>query len=254
MRFGVCTGPENAHLAAAAGYDYLELAVASHLRPEADLDLSPLALLPLPVEAFNLFVPGEIKLGGDVVDWERVTAYVQSAVPRAAAAGASIIVFGSGGARNIPEGGDRMVTWKNLERFLTLCSDVAADTPVAIAIEPLNRSECNIVNSVAEGMDLVRAVGRPNIAVLSDLYHVDVEKQDYAETVDAGPNLIHVHVAGAGRRAPTAEDIPFLTGYFRAVKAAGYTGRVSVECRWENVDTEFQAALDTMRTAWDAAL
>lgn len=250
LRFGVCLGPEHAPLAARTGFDYLELSVAGDLKPEEDVDIGPLRSLALPVEALNGFLPGTLKLGIADVDWARVDRYLVTAIDRAVAVGAQAIVFGSGGARMVPEGGSHETAYANLVKFLGMCGNHASGKPLAIAIEPLNTRECNIITSVAEGTRLARDVNHPKIGVLSDLYHVDVEGQSFGETTAAGADLLHVHVAGAGRRAPNTEDIDFLRRYFDAVKAAGYDGRVSVECRWENVEKELPEALEALRAGW----
>ena len=122
-----------------------------------------------------------------------------------------------------------------------------------IVIEPLNVTECNILNSVAEGVRLAQAADHPAIRVLSDLYHVDHDRQSYEETREAAALLRHVHVAGLGRRAPAAEDHEFLRGYFAVLKASGYAGRISIEGSWENLGAQASESLAVLRRAWDAA-
>ena len=108
MRFGVCTGIENAGLVTAAGWDYLELGVSTALVPEAesaawDQSKKRLLALPLPCETFNLFVPGALKITGPAVETAALSRYVHTALARAAEVGGKLIVFGSGGARQLSE-------------------------------------------------------------------------------------------------------------------------------------------------------
>ena len=78
MRFGCCAGPDMGEALAQAGYDYVELSVSRHLRPEADdKEWTPLRRAieaqPLPVEAFNTFLPADLKVTGPTVDEERIS-------------------------------------------------------------------------------------------------------------------------------------------------------------------------------------
>ena len=85
IRIGVCTGPENAALLKEAGCDYVEAAARSFLKPdEAEwkppVDLESLALR---IEAYNSFLPGDLKITGPAVDLERLKTYVSRACERA---------------------------------------------------------------------------------------------------------------------------------------------------------------------------
>ena len=260
MRFGVCTSFEHLPALAAAGFDYVESSVAPVLKPEQpESDILPglkaaLAAYPLTPEAFNVFLPGDLKVVGPQVDPARQGRYLASAFARVAALGGQIVVFGSGGSRNVPDGFDRAEAERQITDFLRLAAPLAAAQGVTVAIEPLNRGECNIINSVAEGMEYVQAVGHPNIQVLSDLYHVALEGQSFEETRAAGTALRHVHVAGAeGRRAPNRDDVEHLTPFFRVLKEMGYDGRVSVEGGWKDLPGQAAETLDVLRTAWKRA-
>jgi D-psicose/D-tagatose/L-ribulose 3-epimerase len=260
MRFGICTSPEHLPVLTEVGYDYLEPALAPLLRPEQPENevmppllerLSGASLLP---EAWNVLLPGDLKVVGSAVDPDRQTRYVETGFARVAALGGKVVVFGSGGARGIPEGFSRETALRQIQEFLQRAGDAAERNGITVVIEPLNTGECNVINSVGEAVILARAVAHPAVAVLSDLYHVDKESQSFDETQQAGPLLKHVHVAGAaGRRAPNGDDAEHLTRYFRALKAGGYQGRISVEGQWENLAAQAAETLAVLRQAWDAA-
>lgn len=259
MRFGVCTGVESLSLLAEAGYDYIELGVTSALAPEKpeEAAMPPLtaafAASRLKAEAFNVMLPGDLKVVGPETDTARQDRYLETAFRRAAMLGGQVVVFGSGGARGIPPGWAREEAERQIVEFLKRGGPIAERHGVQIAIEPLNVTECNIINSVAEGVRLARAVDHPAVRVLSDLYHVDHDGQSYEETREAAPLLRHVHVAGAGRRAPTSEDHEFLRGYFAVLKASGYADRVSIEGSWDDLATQAGDSLAVLRRAWAAA-
>lgn len=259
MRFGVCTGVENLGLLAGAGYDYIEMGVTSALAPETpEEEVMPrlqaaFASSPMKAEAYNVLLPADLKVVGPETDAARQDRYLETAFRRAAALGGLVAVFGSGGARGIPAGWAREEAEQQIVDFLKRGGPIAERHGMQIAIEPLNVTECNIINSVAEGVRLAQAVDHPAVRVLSDLYHVDHDGQSYEETQDAAPLLRHVHVAGAGRRAPTADDHEFLRGYFGVLRESGYAGRVSIEGSWNDLGAQAAEALDVLRRAWDAA-
>ena len=259
MRYGVCAPLEALEIVTAAGYDYIEPPVTGILQPERpDAEIMPpllekFAASRLKPETYNLLLPGDLRVVGPETDASRQERYLGTAFGRAASLGGKIAVFGSGGARRVPDGWPRDDAYAQIASFLTLCGDASERHGMTVEIEPLNSSECNILNSVAEALEFVVELGHPAVGVLSDLYHVTYDRQSYQETRDAGAFLRHVHVAGAGRRAPAATDHNYLREYFTVLKDTGYSGRISIECGWDNRDTQAAEALQTLRRAWDAA-
>lgn len=259
MRFGVCASLENAALLAETGWDYIEPTVAGTLRPEqVEREVMPplqAALAAgLRAETFNVLLPGDLKVVGEDGDEKRQNAYLESAFARAQALGGAVVVFGSGGARRIPDDFPPKRARAQTVSFLQRAGDAAARHGLSVAIEPLNRGECNFINSVAEAVALAEFVAHPAVGVLSDLYHVTVEGQSYDETRAAARWLRHVHVAGAeNRRAPVAADTAFLAGFFRVLKEIGYSGRISVEGSWNDLPAQAADTLAVLRHAWETA-
>ena len=211
------------------------------------------AAWPLKPEVFNLLLPGDLVVLGPHRDFARQQRYLETAFRRASQLGGQIIVFGSGGARRLPDGLSVSEAHTQMLAFLAACGSAAQRHQMSLAIEPLNRNECNIINSVAEAVALARELGHPAVGVLSDLYHVTHDGQSCAETRDALPWLRHVHVAGLGRRGPCAADFAYLRGFFAVLKEAGYTGRVSIEASWKDLETQAAEAFEVVRGAWEAA-
>jgi sugar phosphate isomerase/epimerase len=233
---GVCTSPE-AVPALASGYDHVELSAAGVLAgadaTDGAVDLAALRALCPPVRAFNCFVPGDIRLVGPDVSPEQVAAYAATTIARAAGADAELIVFGSGGSRRVPEGFARSKAWDQLVWFLRMCADYAGEHGLLIAIEPLNASECNILNSYREGVEMAREVARPDaIKVLADTWHMAVEEEPLEAILEAPEWLAHVHLADSpGRGHPGSGSFPF-GRLFAILHEIGYAGRASIECRW----------------------
>lgn len=233
---GMCLNPDKA-AELAPGYDYLELTVSGALNPlEDDETFAPkmaaLKALQPPIRAFNVFLPGKtIPVTGPNVNWEQAEQYVKRAVQRVAALGGKVIVFGSGGARNIPEDYPRAKAWGQLVHFCNLCADALQGTGVTLAIEPLNHNESNVLNTYLEGVQLARDVARDEVKVLADIYHFQVDEEPLDDILQAPEWLAHVHLADSGRRNPGSGSYP-LARWFEILHEVGYQGMASVECRF----------------------
>jgi sugar phosphate isomerase/epimerase len=258
MKFGCCADRSKAKVLRAAGYEYIELGVSSDLNPfnETDSIQAVLSDAGLPVDAFNVMVHSSLKITGPDRNLDALKRYMSLACERAEALGGKLLVFGSGGARQVPDGYDYSAATEEIIEFLQAIADTVKKHHLEIALEPLHRAECNIVTSVKEATAIVTQVGRPDVVnVLSDLYHVTQEGQSFQETTDAGPKLRHVHIAsGTDRHPPTWADTEELTQYFSALKSAGYDSRISIEATWKDFEREIEEALAVMRQIWAGVL
>ena len=131
MEYGVCAPIESAAILAAAGFDFIELHVQRDLRTTEGEDafapmLARIRQSAVPPIAANCFIPGELRITGPDVDMEALEAYASTAFERAVRSGIETIVFGSGGARRIPEGFDRGAAWQQLVRFGQCIGPIAA--------------------------------------------------------------------------------------------------------------------------------
>ena len=259
MEVGICATSDSSAVCAAAGYDYVELPVAVDLDSEVRDDASVGTLAKtlnrhgIGAAAFNVLLPGRLPCVGPNVDADAIDRYFKAVFRRVRRLAGEVVVFGSGRSRSRPDGFTADTARRQLLSAFRSAGDHAAANGVTVVIEPLNRSESNMVNSVAEAVQIAKEIDHPAVRVLSDLYHVEMERQPFSETADAGALLKHVHVAGSGRRAPIKDDHDLLSEYFRAVKAAGYDGRVSIECNWIDLSSQAEEAVRVVRRAWDAA-
>lgn len=257
MRFGVCAGVEAAPRLAEAGYDYIELSVAGDLIPDEEEAIwtakrRAIDAMPLRPEAFNSFVRTG-KIVGPEADPERLRRYVETALRRAAEVGGKIVVFGSGGARHVPDGFPRDRALHQLLDFLGYCADASERTGVVVAIEPLQQAECNIINLVSEGAALARSVERPGVRNLADTYHMEREDEPLSAIVASADVLAHAHTADTDRRAPGAGTYDH-AAFFRALRDAHYDARVSIECSWQDrFADQVGPALAHLKAAYERA-
>jgi sugar phosphate isomerase/epimerase len=105
----------------------------------------------------------------------------------------------------------------------------AADYGVNLILEPLNRYETDLVNTLAEGTNLIKSVGRDNIYLLADLFHMNIEEESIPGSIrSAGKYIGHVHFVDSNRRPAGMGHID-LAQAARALKEIGFDGYASAE-------------------------
>lgn len=235
-----------------AGCDYYEPGVARAVMAgdaaSFDDDLARWFSGGLEPRSANTFVPGDLPVVGPAVDEAAIEAYFKEAVRRARALGLETIVFGSGGARRIPEGFDRGEATEQFAAALRLAAEVASPD-ITIAAEHLRKAETNLMNSLAEAAELVAGVGAENLALVVDIYHLLEEHEDVGVVRDAGRYIRHVHVSSPARQAPSDADVETLLSLFAVLAEIGYDRRCSIECRWDDLATQAAPALEAVRSA-----
>jgi len=92
-------------------------------------------------------------------------------------------------------------------------------------MEPLNRFETDLVNTVEQGLDLCDRIGRANVGLLLDTFHMNIEEKSFTEAMTrAGDRLFHMQVAENDRGTPGSGHVPW-DEVFRALDAVVTTAR-----------------------------
>ena len=254
VQVGYCTPLGNIEAAKAAGFDYVELST-TEIAGLSDADFEQMAVhirqVGLPTPAANLFLPAALKVTGPAIDPEQQMAYVRKAFTRLARLGTQIVVFGSGPARRVPDGFRRDRAFQQLVEFGRRIAPEARARGVTIAVEPLRHEETNIINSAAEGLDLVNAIDDPNFQLMIDFYHLASEKEDPAIVVRAGPHIRHLHTANPERRVfPRKWEEYDYAPFFAALRTIGYDKRISVEASTKDLPADAPPAIALLRRAF----
>ncbi|AEB11840.1 Xylose isomerase domain-containing protein TIM barrel [Marinithermus hydrothermalis DSM 14884] len=124
---------------------------------------------------------------------------------------------------------DRRMEWGWLVEALQTLAETAAQAEVTLVFEVLNRYETHLVHTTAEALELLEAVGHPNLKVLLDAYHMNLEEPDPAAAIRrTGDRLGLVHLADSNRRGigHGHTDFPAL---LHALQEVGYTGPLILE-------------------------
>lgn len=227
------------------GYDYAEATVGL-LMKLTDEELAAAVQNGTRIEVCNSFIPGNLSImEGDPA----LEGYVDEAMRRMHLLGCDTVVLGSGGARRVPEGMSADSAMAAFERFLVLCNRYGEKHDITVVLEPLNRRECNFLNLVSEGYDIARRVSLPRIHLLADAYHMGLEDEPFSVLRAVASELRHVHVAEATVRTYPGKESgsDFLPRFAASLRAAGYEGRVTVECSFSDFLAEAPLAAIFMK-------
>ena len=255
MKLGLCASPDKVSLAYELGFDYVECALnALAAMSEEDYQelLKAVPTFPIPVSKCNCLLPGDVRPVGPEVSESQLRAYLEKAFSRASSIGVKVAVFGSGAARNVPEGWSHVDAWKQIADFLKLLAEYGEKYDITIAIEPLRRAECNIMNLVTEGTIFSALTNHPRIGVLGDTFHMISGGEPYSALTQAGKALKHIHVSHtlpdlSGRIYPAEGDGEDYSELFDTLKAMGYEGGVSIEAGCDDMRADGEKAIACLK-------
>jgi len=259
MQIGFCTDPATlATLPARPECDFIEGHVVNFLAPESpDTEFAPraaaLRACGFPMPAANVLLPGTLKCSGPDIDYARLDRYAHTVFRRAKEIGMTMIVFGSAGARMVPAGFPLAKGFDQYVDILRQFAPLAEENGVTIVVEPLNRGECNLVNTVREGAEAVRRANHRAVQLLVDLFHMLRNGESPDDIVKVGPLIQHAHLAENKDRAAPGVNGEDFRPFLRALRKAGYNRRLALEPIWTDLPRQIGPALaETRRQLADA--
>jgi len=109
-----------------------------------------------------------------------------------------------------------------------LCS-YAGEAGVTLVLEPVNRYELDFINSVEEGVALMKKVDMPNMKLMPDVFHMNIEDVTIGgEMAKHIEYVAYIHFADSNRLAPGQGHTDF-NDILEHLKRVNYDGWVSVE-------------------------
>lgn len=108
-------------------------------------------------------------------------------------------------------------------------ADFARNLGIDLCLEVLNRFENHVLNTAAEGVSFVEEVGKPNVKVMLDTFHMNIEEDSFGAAIrTAGQHLGHFHIGENNRRVPGKGHTPWHE-IAEALYDVGYQGTVVME-------------------------
>ncbi len=240
-QIGIADYVKNDSIISDIGFDCMLESVARLISPVtvSDVEFEKNKLLfeqmKTPIYAFNIFIPGELKVVGPNVDEAAVLSYVEKVMQRLSQTKTRVIVWGSGGSRSLPEGWDKKEAFKQI---ITMGKKIAAlgqKYNITVSMESLNTSECNFITSVKEALYVVKKVNHPNLRLTIDIYHMLKDNEDPKIIYKTKNYLFHVEIAEReGRTAPGVAGTDFKP-YLLPMAKNGYTNKIIIEAYYDDL-------------------
>jgi D-psicose/D-tagatose/L-ribulose 3-epimerase len=217
---------------AAHGFDVLEVCVEDPALLSAEGILGHAARTGLRVGICGAFGPDRDLSHEDPERRARGVEYVKGCIDLAAAVGSPHVagpMYAPTGQTRLLPPEDRAAQRRRAAESLREAADHAGERGVRLAVEPLNRFETDLVNTIEQALELCALVDRDNLGLLVDTFHMNIEEKDVAEAVrTAGDKVFHVQVAENDRGIPGSGHVPW-TAFFAALRSIGYRGQIVVE-------------------------
>lgn len=184
----------------------------------------------LPILASNGFIrPAHLRCVGEDANHDEVLKWAETVFSRIKQVNGKMVIFGSGGSRKLMNGWTKEKADVQFVELLKKMGPIAQKHGITIALEQLNSSECNYINTISEAATIVRAADHPNIRLLADLYHMAREGDTPEDLKAAADLLVHVEIAEKkGRTYPGVAGDDFKP-FFRVLRDASYAGAISIE-------------------------
>jgi sugar phosphate isomerase/epimerase len=149
---------------------------------------------------------------------------------------------------NLPNGARRDLFETRLTGSMEQIADYAGKKNVPLVLEAINRYENNYLNTAAEVANYIKLSKIPNLKILLDTFHMNIEEKGIIETIVENKELLgYFHFADSNRKYPGAGNMDF-AGIVTMLRAIKFNGYVSFECLpLPNGDEAAKAAINNIR-------
>ena len=218
--------------AAEIGYDVLEfqaqalldmsdeeLAILRQAANEANIELTYSLGLDM---AYDISSPNEIVREGGIV-------YLTNIIRQIGKMGGKLLSGVSYAGWGVPADKDKKTRFQHSVNSMKRLAKVAEEYGIIYGIEAVNRFEGILINTAKEARAYVEAVGAPNVGILLDTYHMNIEEANIGEAIrTAGDLLVGFHIGENNRTCPGRGHLNWKE-IFGALKEIGYKGRIVAE-------------------------
>ena len=207
----------------------LSVACSRGLAPDADVSSDDPAVVKLGLDLIEESIKITRDLGGKVLTGALYGAFGKATAPLSAKGRANIVASLKDAAQMAAEGG------------------------VDLGLEVCNRYETNVINTAADALSLLDAIGAENMFIHLDVYHMNIEESDFSRPVRmVGDRLGYVHI-GENHRGDLGSGHIDFGSFFSALADLRYEGAITFESFSSAVVMEsLSSDLAIWRNLWDS--
>lgn len=158
--------------------------------------------------------------------------YLRHCIDFAAEVGSPLVsgpMYAATGQARLLEPRERKAQWQRAVESLVEVAQFAASGAIRLAIEPLNRFETDLVNTVEQGLRLCSDIGADNVGLMLDTFHMNIEEKSLARAItSAGSRLFNFQASENDRGTPGSGHISWVE-VAEALHDVGYGQGVVVE-------------------------
>ena len=248
MKIGVCMKAEEALSSFPAAADYVDVLAYPLLDLSSDVwrDVKhAVSTGECKVYSSVCLFPATLRLTGEEFDLTAVRDFSDRVLHAQAELGIKTVVFGSGGARCIPEGFSHERARDQLDEAGACLADLAKSYGQKIAVEFLSSKEDNTFNTLSTTVRYIERLGRDNMGVTLDFYHFNNSGEELSLIEKYKDLVLHAHIASPTRKAcQSAEDWAFFRERVALLEKIGYTGNLTYEGAYHSLDELAAIAAD----------
>jgi D-psicose/D-tagatose/L-ribulose 3-epimerase len=243
MKFGVNTfvwvsplsTQDAASLAAKAkwmGADILELAIENPDLVDVAAVKAELTKAGLQAIVCGAFGPDRNLCSSDPAVRQNAKQYIRWLVDAAAELNSPTVngpMYSSVGKAHLDDPRARQEEWDLSVIGMREMAEYAAQKGIRLALEPLNRFETDMINTVAQGLDYITEVGMENVGLHLDTFHMHLEEKSSSAAIRlAGHKIFHFHACENDRGIPGTGQVHW-NEIACALQEVGYSGPVVIE-------------------------
>jgi D-psicose/D-tagatose/L-ribulose 3-epimerase len=214
------------------GFDVVEIAVE-------DVSLIDIKAVAEGLQQHNLkanicgaFGPTRDLTHVDAAIHQNCFAYIESCLDFCVELGAAFFggpMYSAVGKARMLSPDQRKAEWERAVKNLRTVCNMAVVRGIQIALEPLNRFESDLVNTVDDVVRLINDINHPAVQVMLDGFHMNIEEKDIEKAITtAGDKLIHLQVSENYRGTPGTGQTCW-DAYRKGLEKINYKGTVTIE-------------------------
>jgi len=189
----------------------------------------------------------------DQATWHRTRDYLGALLDLCSDLRGKVLVLGSPKQRSIIEGQTKEGAWRRAVDLLSSVLDRAGKLGLTICFEPLSPAETNFINTVEEGMKMVREIDHPNFKIHLDVKAMSSEAKPVPAVIRSvkADDIGHFHVNDPNLYGPGMGEVDYAP-IAQAVRDIGYDKWLSVEVFKYDPDPETIAkkSIDCLHRFW----
>jgi D-psicose/D-tagatose/L-ribulose 3-epimerase len=160
---------------------------------------------------------------------EQTIIYLFKCIDYAQLMGAKLVIVVPAAVSKLAPSLSKKEDWKNSVKAVQEVAKYAEKKDILLAIEPINRYETYLVNSIQDALYYACEVNSSHVKIMADTFHMNIEERDIPEAIRiAGNNLINVHLADSNRCSVGRGHINF-KALIKALKEINYQYALTLE-------------------------